>query len=94
MTVILTAEHLTKSYGGVKVVDDLSVSLAEGEALEREAETYSHVVQEHYQRALLRKESAPPPESLYLGSEEFTRFVTAFDAQVKAIVQEAGIEAK
>ncbi len=33
MTVILEAEHLTKAYGGVKVVDDLSVSLYQGEAL-------------------------------------------------------------
>lgn len=33
MTVILDAEHLTKSFGGVIVVDDLSVSLHEGEAL-------------------------------------------------------------
>ena len=33
MTVILEANNLTKSYGGVRVVDDLSVSLAEGEAL-------------------------------------------------------------
>ena len=33
MTVILQAEHLTKSYGAVTVVDDLSVSLIEGEAL-------------------------------------------------------------
>ncbi|MFH0917289.1 MAG: ABC transporter ATP-binding protein [bacterium] len=33
MTVILQAEHLTKSYGAVIVVDDLSVSLQEGEAL-------------------------------------------------------------
>ena len=33
MTVILEARHLTKSYGGVTVVDDLSVSLQEGEAL-------------------------------------------------------------
>ena len=33
MTAILKAEHLTKSYGAVKVVDDLSVSLEQGEAL-------------------------------------------------------------
>jgi branched-chain amino acid transport system ATP-binding protein len=33
VTVILKAEHLTKSYGAVKVVDDLSVSLIQGEAL-------------------------------------------------------------
>ena len=33
MTVILEAEHLTKLYGSVTVVDDLSVSLTEGEAL-------------------------------------------------------------
>jgi len=33
VTVILRAEHLTKSFGGVVVVDDLSVSLIEGEAL-------------------------------------------------------------
>ncbi|MCZ7664695.1 MAG: ABC transporter ATP-binding protein [Thermoleophilia bacterium] len=33
MTVLLEAEHLTKSYGALKVVDDLSVSLDAGEAL-------------------------------------------------------------
>ncbi len=33
MTVILSAEHLTKSFGGVVVIDDLSVSLTQGEAL-------------------------------------------------------------
>jgi branched-chain amino acid transport system ATP-binding protein len=33
VTVILEAKNLTKSYGGVKVVDDLSVSLVKGEAL-------------------------------------------------------------
>jgi branched-chain amino acid transport system ATP-binding protein len=33
VTVILEAKRLTKSYGGVRVVDDLSVSLFEGEAL-------------------------------------------------------------
>lgn len=33
MAVILEAEHLTKSYGAVRVVDDLSVSLQEGETL-------------------------------------------------------------
>lgn len=33
MTAILKAEHLTKSYGAVRVVDDLSVSLEQGEAL-------------------------------------------------------------
>jgi branched-chain amino acid transport system ATP-binding protein len=33
VAVILKAEHLTKSYGGVRVVDDLSVSLQQGEAL-------------------------------------------------------------
>jgi branched-chain amino acid transport system ATP-binding protein len=33
VTVILEAKNLTKSYGGVRVVDDLSVSLLEGEAL-------------------------------------------------------------
>ena len=33
MTVLLEARHLSKSYGAVRVVDDLSVSLREGEAL-------------------------------------------------------------
>jgi len=33
VTVILSAEHLTKSFGGVVVIDDLSVSLNQGEAL-------------------------------------------------------------
>jgi branched-chain amino acid transport system ATP-binding protein len=33
LTAILEAKNLTKSFGGVRVVDDLSVSLIEGEAL-------------------------------------------------------------
>ncbi len=33
MTEVLQAKNLTKSYGGVRVVDDLSVSLNQGEAL-------------------------------------------------------------
>jgi branched-chain amino acid transport system ATP-binding protein len=33
VSVLLEARNLTKSFGGVRVVDDLSVSLAEGEAL-------------------------------------------------------------
>jgi branched-chain amino acid transport system ATP-binding protein len=33
LTIVLEAAHLTKSYGAVKVVDDLSVSLLQGEAL-------------------------------------------------------------
>jgi branched-chain amino acid transport system ATP-binding protein len=33
VTAILEARNLTKSFGGVRVVDDLSVSLVEGEAL-------------------------------------------------------------
>jgi branched-chain amino acid transport system ATP-binding protein len=33
VAVILEAEHLTKAFGGVRVVDDLSVSLNKGEAL-------------------------------------------------------------
>jgi branched-chain amino acid transport system ATP-binding protein len=33
LTVVLEAKNLTKSYGGVRVVDDLSVSLVQGEAL-------------------------------------------------------------
>ena len=33
MTVILEVRNLTKSFGGVRVVDDLSVSLEQGEAL-------------------------------------------------------------
>jgi branched-chain amino acid transport system ATP-binding protein len=33
VTAILEAKNLTKSFGGVRVVDDLSVSLVEGEAL-------------------------------------------------------------
>ena len=57
---------------------DTVLFLAEGEALEREAETYSQVVQEHYQRALLKKESVPPPESAYLGFEDFTQFLGSF----------------
>ena len=52
--------------------------LAEGEVLEREAEAYSRVILEHHQRALLRREPVLPPESLYLGSEEFTQCTGKF----------------
>ena len=33
MTVVLALEGVSKSFGGVRVIDDLSVSLHEGEAL-------------------------------------------------------------
>ena len=57
---------------------DTVLFLAEGGALEKEVETYSQVILEHYKRALLKKEWVPPPDSAYLGSEDFTQFLGRF----------------
>jgi len=57
---------------------DTVLFLLEGEAVEKEAETYTGVVTEHFRRALLKKESVPPPETSYLTGEDFIRALGGF----------------
>jgi transcription-repair coupling factor (superfamily II helicase) len=58
--------------------EDTVFFLSEGEASEKEAETYDQVIREHYRRALVKKESAPPPELSYFGFEDFSQSLGKF----------------
>jgi len=50
----------------------------EGDEVEKEAQAFSRLIEEHYQKALLKKGPVPPPETAYLRDEEvslcFERF--------------------
>ncbi len=54
------------------------IFVSEGEEVEREMKAFSHLIQEHYEKALSKGESVPPPESSYLGYEEVTRHLNRF----------------
>jgi transcription-repair coupling factor (superfamily II helicase) len=50
----------------------------EGDEVEKEAQAFSRLIEEHYEKALSKKGSVPPPETAYLRDEEvslcFERF--------------------
>ena len=48
-----------------------TVFIDEEDAVQREAETFTHLIKGHYEKALAKKGSAPPPESIYLSSDDF-----------------------
>ena len=54
----------------------------EGDEVEREAQAFSHLIQEHHEKALLKKRSVPSPETTYLSDEEVSicleRFQTVY----------------
>jgi len=58
------------------------VFIEEGDEVEKEAEAFSHLVKERYEKALLKGRSVPPPEVAYLNNEEVShclkRFQTVF----------------
>mgnify|MGYP003562194462 CR=1 FL=1 len=58
------------------------VFIEEGDEVEKEAEAFSHLIKEHYEKALLKRRSVPPPEVAYLNNEEVSlclkRFQTVF----------------
>ena len=58
--------------------EDGVVFLAEGEAVEKEAEAYSLVIREHYERALFKKGAVSPPESFFLSLGDFPQFLGRF----------------
>jgi len=49
---------------------DRLVFVEEGEEVEREKEAFFDLIGEHYEKALSKKESVPPPESNYLRRED------------------------
>lgn len=56
--------------------------IEEGDEAEKEMEAFVRLIEEHYQKALSRKESVPPPERMYLSDKEvshiFERFQTVY----------------
>ena len=58
------------------------IFIEEGDELEKEAEAFSHLIKEHYEKALLKKRSVSPPEIAYLNNKEVSlcleRFQTVF----------------
>ena len=58
------------------------IFIEEGDETEKEAKAFSHLIQEHYEKALLKKRSVPPPEVTYLNDEEvllcLKRFQTVY----------------
>lgn len=49
------------------------VFLMEGEEVEREAESFSHMVEAHYVKARVKTPSVPTPDSLYLSSKDLEK---------------------
>ncbi len=54
--------------------------IEEGEEVEREAEGYSHLIQEHYEKALLKKKNIPSPDTQYLIGEKVSELLERFPA--------------
>jgi transcription-repair coupling factor (superfamily II helicase) len=58
------------------------VFVEEGDEVEKEADAFSGLIREHYEKALMKKGSVPPPGSGYLSFEDvsssFRRFQTVF----------------
>ena len=54
------------------------IFIEEGDEVEKEAEAFSRLIQEHYERALLKKRAVPSPEITYLLNEEVSHFFERF----------------
>ena len=58
------------------------IFIEEGDEIEKEAEAFSYLIKEHYEKALLKKRSAPPPEATYLSDRDVSlcleRFQTVY----------------
>ena len=56
--------------------------IEEGDEVEKEAEIFSHLIQEHHEKALLKKGAVPPSEATYLNDEDVSlglgRFQTVY----------------
>jgi transcription-repair coupling factor (superfamily II helicase) len=62
--------------------EDGVVFVEEGESVEREAKAFSQLIDEHYKKARMRRDSVLPPESTFLSFEDVSlslkRFQTVF----------------
>jgi transcription-repair coupling factor (superfamily II helicase) len=45
------------------------IFIEEGDEVEKEAKAFSHLIEEHYEKALMKKRSVPPPEATYLSDK-------------------------
>jgi transcription-repair coupling factor (superfamily II helicase) len=58
------------------------IFIEEGDEVEKEAEAFFHLVKEHYEKASIKKRSAPPPEATYLSDKNASlcleRFQTVY----------------
>ena len=54
------------------------IFVEEGDEVEKEAEAFSHLIKEHYEKALSKKRSVPPPEAAYLNDEEVSLCLKKF----------------
>jgi transcription-repair coupling factor (superfamily II helicase) len=52
--------------------------IEEGDEVEKETEAFSRLIEEHYEKALLKKRSVAPPETIYLSDEEISHFFERF----------------
>jgi transcription-repair coupling factor (superfamily II helicase) len=48
---------------------DEIIFIEEGDEVEKEAEAFSRLIEEHYEKALMKKRSVPPPEATYLSDK-------------------------
>ncbi len=54
------------------------IFIEEGDEVEREAEAFSHLIEEHYEKTLIKKRVVPRPETTYLSAEEISIFFERF----------------
>ena len=52
--------------------------IEEGDEVSKEAVAFSHLTEEHYEKALLKKRSVSPPETAYLHAEEVSQCLERF----------------
>jgi transcription-repair coupling factor (superfamily II helicase) len=55
-----------------------TIFIEEGDEVEREAKAFCHLVQEHYEKALVKKRSVFPPEVVYLNDEDVSLYLKRF----------------
>jgi transcription-repair coupling factor (superfamily II helicase) len=54
------------------------IFIEEGDEVEREGKAFSHLIQEHYEKALLKKRSVSPPEAVYLNDGDVSLYLKRF----------------
>ena len=57
-----------------------TIFIEEGDEVKMEAQAFSHLIKEHYEKALLKKRSVTPPETTYLSDAEVSLCLERFQA--------------